>query len=209
MVQHHAINVDTNEIYLHSSPVSDNDNGIDYRCTVQFIKNFNILDSLSGDQPIIIHLNSPGGDISQGLSIYDVIKQSKKYISIIGYADVASMSSVILQAADRRLLMANAAVLIHNAALTLEDMPSHGVKSASRYLEYQDRVFLDIYATKCLNGKFFKDRGYNLNKVKCYLKRKIEQRLDWTLNAEEAKFYGFCDYIIGDKEFPTIISVKN
>ncbi len=206
-VQDHNVNPETNEIYLHSHINDDYDEGIDFRCSTKFIKNFNLLDTLN-DKPIIIHLNSPGGLIDQGFAIYDLIKQSRKQVCIIGYGIVASMASVILQAADTRLLMPNSSLMVHNATLSVSDTPTHGLKSYLKLLGRDEDFMLNLYAEKCVNGPHFKEMQYSLSKVRAYIRRKMTDNLDWYLNSIESYEYGFIDGIIGERDYPSIESIK-
>ena len=67
-------------------------------------------------KPIYIVLNSPGGDVFQGFAIYNFIKAFVNKgieINIIGVGNVASMATVILQAATRRLSLPQTQFMIH------------------------------------------------------------------------------------------------
>ncbi len=206
-VHDQGINPETNEIFLNSHINGPEDSGIDYRCTANFVKNFNLLEHLS-DRPIIIHMNSIGGSISHGIAIYDLIKQSKRHVYIIGYSEVASMASIILQAADTRIITQNTALMVHNATLTINDCPTHGLRSFEKLLGGQEQFMSQVYAEKCVNGPFFKERGYSISKVKSYIRGRITQQLDWYLDSEEAMSFGFVDGILGSKEFPSLIDIK-
>lgn len=208
IVHEYGINPDTNEIYLNSQFDGEDEYGIDYRVAAKFIRGFNILDT-HNDKPIIIHLNSIGGDVSQGLTIFDLIKQSKKHVYIVGYSEVASMSSVILQAADTRLLAANSSLMVHNATLTTSECPTHGLKSYLKLLADQEDFMLNLYASKCINGPFFKERDYSLPKVRAYIRGRITQNLDWYMGAEEALSMGFCDGIIGSGQYVSLDSLRS
>ena len=67
----------------------------------------------------------------------------------------------------------------------------------------------DIYAEKCVHGKFFKEH-YKLptaEKVKAFLKRKLKSG-DWYLNANEAVYYGFADGVVSGRKYENINSLK-
>ena len=106
-------------------------------------------------------MQSIGGSWGAGTSIYDAIASCKSYVTIVVYGQAESMSGVILQAADNRLMSPS----------------SH---------------------SKCVNGKFFQERGYNLSKTKSYIKRRMKDG-DWYLNSHEAVQFGFVDGILDDK----------
>lgn len=89
------------------------DNTVGYPTAARFIKNLHIVESLSLD-PITIHLNTSGGDVIQGMAIYDAILNSKCHITIKVFGECMSIGSVILQAADDRVLLPNSCVMFHS-----------------------------------------------------------------------------------------------
>ena len=58
-------------------------------------------------------MNSIGGEWSDGMAIYDAISLSKCYVTIIVYGQAESMSSIILQAADEKIITPNSYFMIH------------------------------------------------------------------------------------------------
>lgn len=118
------------------------------------------------------------------------------------------MASIVLQAADTRLLMPNGSLMIHGASVTLNNYSAHALKSYLRMLGYSEEFMLNLFAEKCAGGPFFKERGYNVSKVKTYLKRKIIDNTDWYLDASEALNLGMIDGIIGSKEYPSVDVLK-
>jgi ATP-dependent Clp protease protease subunit len=69
--------------------------------------------------PILVILNSPGGDIYRGLAIYDTIRmfvESGIEINVLGNGLVASMATIILQAGKRRFASQNAQFLVHQVS---------------------------------------------------------------------------------------------
>ena len=72
-IHNYCVNVKTREIYLNSYISSNEDDpGVDYRMSSQFIKNITHLDSIN-NKPILIHMHSIGGDWGAGMAIYDAI----------------------------------------------------------------------------------------------------------------------------------------
>ena len=92
-----------------------NENEITHAVAMRFIKNLCILESLSLD-PITIHLNTSGGDVIQGMAIYDAILNSKCHITIKVFGECSSIGSVIFQAADERVLYPSASVMFHSGS---------------------------------------------------------------------------------------------
>ena len=71
-----------------------------------FIKNIRALE-IKSDKPIIIHMQSVGGEWSDGMAIYDAISMCRCHVTMIAYGQAESMSSIIFQAADTRLITPN------------------------------------------------------------------------------------------------------
>jgi len=86
--------------------------GVDHNMTECFIKGMHVLES-KNKKPITVIMNNPGGDWYHGMAIYDAIKYSNCHITIKVYGYAMSMGSVILQAADERIMMPNSRFMIH------------------------------------------------------------------------------------------------
>lgn len=202
-----GINPETNEIYLHSHISSeDSESGVDYRASVSLIKNIRVLEALN-NEPILIHMNLPGGFVHHGFAMYDAISLSKNRITLLGYAEISSMSTVVFQAADLRILTPSSTFMVHKVAMTSELTPIHGVKSSFQDLQNAYTRMLNAYAAKCVNGPFFKSKAYSLGRTKSYIDKKIVNKLDWFMDAEEAVYYGFADGILGNKEYPNLKAI--
>jgi len=88
------------------------ESGVDNFMAEYFIKGMYVLES-KGDKPITIIMNNPGGDWYHGMAIYDSIYNSKSHCTIKVYGHAMSMGSIILQAADERVMMPNSRFMIH------------------------------------------------------------------------------------------------
>lgn len=62
-----------------------------------------------------VHINSYGGDVFEGLAIYNVFKQSEKEINCIVDGIAASAASIIFMGGDKRYMPRNTQLMIHNA----------------------------------------------------------------------------------------------
>ena len=70
------------------------------------------LDSL-GNDPIKLYINSPGGSVSAGFAIHDTMKMLKSPVWTVGAGICASMGAFLLASGDKRLILENAEVMIH------------------------------------------------------------------------------------------------
>jgi len=196
-------NIATREIFLHNHyHTEDNQNpGVEYRMSNTFIKNLRALD-MKSDQPITIHMQSVGGEWTDGMAIYDAISMSRSYVTIIAYAQASSMSSIILQAADYRTITQNSHFMCHYGSSDI----NMDYLSAMNYADYERKicdVMFNIYAKRCVNGKFFYEKFGKKpsdKQVKQFLIRKLKSG-DWYMDADEAVYYGFADKILTDWHF--------
>lgn len=203
-----SVDLKQREIYLHGhhGPFDD-DPGVEYRMATTFIKNIRYLDSLK-NEPILIHMHSLGGNWGDGMAIYDAIKISRSHTTIITYGQAESMSSIILQAADVRIMMPNSYFMCHYGSSS----------NAGNFLDTQNwaqfelkmlDTMLDIYVEKCMKGKFFKEKFEDLSesKVRSYIKRKLKDG-DWYIDSNEAVYYGFADGVLSTRKYRGIESLK-
>lgn len=207
-VQSYGIDVKNREIYLHGYIANtDEDPGVDYKMAATFYKNIRLLDSVSTN-PIIIHMHSIGGSWNDGMAIFDAISLSRSYVTVITYGQAESMSSVILQAADKRVMMPNAYFMCHFGSSGYSGNYLDVQKGAVFEKKMTEKM-LDIYSESCINGKYFKEQYEEptQEKVKNFLKRKLKDG-DWYLDANEAVYYGFADLVLSTRKFNSINSLK-
>lgn len=205
-IHNHHINNLNREIYLHGYVDADEEPGVDYRMATTFVKNLHILELQNG-QNILVHMHTIGGNWSDGMAIYNAIKLSKSPITVLGYAQASSMSGIVFQAADKRILMPDCEMMIHHGSITLDDN-TMAAKSAIDQNERNCKRMLEIFAERAVQGKYFKDRKYSVRKANNFIDQKIKQAGDWYLMPDEAVYYGFADGILGEKGFETISKIR-
>lgn len=200
LIHEYNVSIESREIFL----IPDDE--IEQKTAANFIKNLRVLECKKA--PIVVHLNSIGGDRIAGMAIYDALINSICPIIIIGSGIVASAASIILQAATPgyRIITKNCELGIHEGAVSLESNP----KSAISQIDANNRIvnnMYDIYVAACSHGEFFKED--KPPKIKSYLKRKLSIKEDWYLDSIESVYYGFADAILGDKDYETIDKIKS
>lgn len=138
------------------------------------------LDALSKEE-IKLYINSPGGYVTSGFSMYDTIKSLKSPVSTICTGLAASMGSVLLSAGTkgRRFIQPHARVMIHQ--------PSGGARGPASDIEITAH---EILKTKEISAKILaKNCGQKFEKV-----MKDFNRDHW-MGAEESVAYGIVDGI--------------
>jgi ATP-dependent protease ClpP protease subunit len=207
-IHDYNIDLENRELYLHSYVSGDSEEaGVDYRSAIIFEKNLRYLNLLSLD-PILVHMHLPGGDWQDCLGIYDSIKSSKAKVAIIAYAKVESSSTVLLQAADLRILSSNTNFLIHYGSLSI-DNEHKAALSMVHWSEKESEKMIDIFTEKCMNSSMCKSKNWKKMIVRKHIVTQLATKRDWILTADEAAYYGFADGILGSKKYPNIDYIKN
>jgi ATP-dependent Clp protease protease subunit len=140
------------------------------------------LESENPDKDIHLYINSPGGSVSAGLSIYDTMEFIKPDVSTLCMGIAASMGSFLLMAGakGKRASLPNARVMIHQ--------PSGGAQGQATDIEIHAR---EIIKTREQLNKIYAERtGQTIEKIQSDMER------DFFLDAEEAKAYGLIDQVL-------------
>ena len=204
----HNIDISNREVYLHSYiGEGDEEGGVDYRSSVKFEKNLRHLNLISLE-PILVHMHLPGGDWQDCLGMYDAIKASKAKVIILAYAKAESSSSVLLQAADLRILMPNTNVLIHYGSFSVDAEHSKAAAAGIQWNERECDKMVDVFTDRCMNSIICKEKNWKRMMAKKHIVSQLANKCDWILTAQQAVDYGFADGILGTKKFPNMDYLK-
>lgn len=206
----HSYNVNhhTREIYLHGlGGATDEEPGVEYRMATTFVKNLHIL-AQQNQKNILVHMHTIGGNWNDGMAMFHAIRLAKSTVTFLSYAQASSMSGILFQAADKRVLMPECEMMIHHGSIALHDN-SMAVKSAVDMNEKYCKRMLTIFARRAIHGPYFRDREFSLEKCMNFIDRKIKDKSDWYMDAEEAVAYGFADGILGEKGFETLGKIRS
>jgi ATP-dependent Clp protease protease subunit len=140
------------------------------------------LESENPDKDIFLYINSPGGSVSAGLSIFDTMNFIKPEVSTLCMGMAASMGSFLLMAGakGKRFALPNSRVMIHQ--------PSGGAQGQATDIEIQAR---EIIKTREQLNRIYADRtGQSLERIAADMER------DYWMNPGEAKDYGLIDEVL-------------
>ena len=202
-----SISPDTREIYLHAhihDESEDVEPGVDFRMAIRFIKNLHCLER-AGRSNILIHMYSLGGNWSDGMAIYNSIAASQCRIIILAHNPPQSMASIILQAADRRVLAPDAWMMIHLGHAGFEGT-SLEIKTAAKMNEVANKRMFEIYVARCADGIKFK--GWRPKRIRDYLKKEISEQSDWWVEPQDVVELGLADGIFGEEGFESIAKIR-
>lgn len=140
------------------------------------------LEMMDPGKDITLIINSPGGYVTSGFTIYDTIKSISSPVSTVCMGLAASMGSILLSvgAKGKRYVYPNAKVMIHQ--------PSGGAQGQSSDIQIQAQ---EIMKTKQLGAQILADNcGQTIEKVLSDFDR------DYWMDANESLAYGIVDGII-------------
>lgn len=201
-VHEYSIDAKTNQIYLMGewnyvmvaeADVSATDPGVEYSMSSRFIRNLNLLMRRNND-PILIHMKTCGGDWQEGMAVYDMIKSCPNPITILSYTNARSMSSIILQAANKRVLMPHSTFMFHEGTADL----SGTVKQAETEIieiKIAKEIMINLYTD--VMKKQGKLKRWSRKRIKEWLTDQIKQKEDVYMNAKQSVQYGFADEVFG------------
>ena len=97
--------------------------------------------------PVIIRLNSPGGDVFEGISIYNLLKDSERDITVEVTGVAASAASIIAMGANRLVMCKGSSLMIHEASTwAIGNMAD--IQKTLNALETIDSSIISIYVEK-------------------------------------------------------------
>ena len=140
------------------------------------------LEAENPSKEIAMYINSPGGVVTSGLSIYDTMQYIRPKVSTLCIGQAASMGSLLLAAgeAGMRYSLPNSRIMVHQPSGGFQGQASDIALQAKEILELKER----------LNKIYVKHCGQSLKKVEAALDR------DNFMTADAAKEWGIIDQIV-------------
>ena len=139
------------------------------------------LESENPKKEIAMYINSPGGQVTSALAIYDTMQYIKSPVSTVCMGMAASAGSLILQAGEKgqRISLPNSKIMVHQ--------PSGGARGMATDMEIQIE---DMRKTKkLLNEIYVKHTGQTYETIERTLDR------DKYMTAAEARDFGLIDHV--------------
>ena len=143
------------------------------------------LESENPDKDIHFYINSPGGSVSAGMSIFDTMEFVKPDVSTMCMGIAASMGSFLLMAGKKgkRFALPNSRVMIHQ--------PSGGAQGQATDIEIHAREILKT--REQLNRIYAERTGQPIEKIRSDMER------DFFMDPEESKTYGLIDQVLAQR----------
>ena len=143
------------------------------------------LESENPDKDISFYINSPGGSVSSGMSIFDTMQFIKPDVSTLCIGMAASMGAFLLCAGakGKRFSLPNSKIMIHQ--------PLGGAQGQATDIEIHAR---EILKTREQLNRILADRtGQSLEKIQ------LDTERDYYMTADESKAYGLIDQVLASR----------
>lgn len=146
------------------------------------------LEAENPDKDIHLYINSPGGSVTAGMSIYDTMQFIKPDVSTMCIGQACSMGAFLLNAGTKgkRFCLPNSRVMIHQ--------PSGGAQGQASDIHIQAQEILKIRAR--LNELMAYHSGQSIERIE------IDTERDNFMSAQQAKDYGLIDTVIDKRAQP-------
>ncbi len=143
------------------------------------------LEAENPDKDIFLYINSPGGSVTAGMSIYDTMQFIKPDVSTLCIGQAASMGAFLLAsgAKGKRFSLPNSRVMIHQ--------PSGGFQGQSSDIEIHAKEIL------YLRGKLNEILAHHTGRTAAEIDRDTER--DNFMSAEQSVAYGMIDKVIASR----------
>lgn len=143
------------------------------------------LEAENPDKDIHLYINSPGGSVTAGMSIYDTMQFIKPDVSTMCMGQACSMGAFLLAsgAEGKRFALPNSRVMIHQ--------PSGGAQGQASDINIHAQEILKI--RRRLNELLAKHTGQTLEQVE------LDTERDKFMSADESKEYGIIDSVVDSR----------
>lgn len=142
------------------------------------------LRAIGAENPVTVNLNSPGGDMFEGIAIYNLLREHKGEVTVKVLGMAASAASIIAMAGDRVEVGRSAFLMIHNAWVIAAG-DRNDLREFAEQLEPFDRAMADVYTART---------GLERDEVAAMMDRET-----W-IGGSDAVDQGFADALLASDE---------
>lgn len=142
------------------------------------------LEAQDSEEPVVLYINSPGGEVTSGLAVYDFMRMMKRPLITICTGTAASMGAVLFLGADKRYMLPHSKIMIHDA--------SYGKANFSGLKPDELQVHLDdLRKVSHITAGIIAERtGQPLETVESYTRK------DSFFDSEEAMKFGLATAVV-------------
>lgn len=191
----YGLNLSTRELFLvgedYTKVYDDAEPGVEYLMASRLIKNLRILESVNKD-PILVHMKTNGGEWMEGMAIYQAIKTCASHVTIVNWTHARSMSSIILQAADHRVMMPFSHFMFHDGTFGTEGTVKQAFTEFEQ-LKISCEQMLEIYIERLVVTG-----DYTPKTARRWLRSQMDRKEEVYLDAQRTVELNLADEVLED-----------
>jgi ATP-dependent protease ClpP protease subunit len=180
-VHEYDVDMRNRRVFLHGE--------VDEETLERFSKNMHLLKHRDANQkPITIEICTTGGYVSYGWGIYDLIKESKVWVTVEILSKCESMGTIIVQGADEVIMHKNARFMVHVGTESYAEDHANNIKRWQGWSDKDEKKTQDVMITAIKRKK------------PRYTREKLQKLIefDTIMEPKEALEYGLIDKIYGE-----------
>lgn len=174
------VDITSRSIYIGRASSSSNGEEIGPDALARLLQALVVLERKSAS-PVTVYVNTEGGCLWNVLGMCDIISASSLSVTIVGVGRVWSSGSILMQAADYRMMTPNSTMLLHGGDMAISGHPLNG----KAWVEAERK------ATHTVASMYAERSNKDVN----YFKRIMNRAQDTILTAQEALELGLIDEV--------------
>jgi ATP-dependent protease ClpP protease subunit len=144
-----------------------------------------------GPKHIVIHINSPGGDLTEAMAAINLMKSIKVPVTTVANVGVESAASMIFMAGDRRIVLPNSYAMTHSMSTEISGN-IHELRASSKHMDMLEKDMIKFFLDHSLADMFW------VSKV-------MLSSVDNYMNAEEMLRHGIADELVHPKDLNEVL----
>ena len=166
--------------------------GVEHQMATRFIRNIKILSGIDPLRPIVINVKTCGGDWTEGMAIHNALWFCPNPTIALCYTHARSMSSLIFQAADKRVMMPDSYFMFHKGELGFSGTYTQFMSFAEECRKYHIRMMGIYVESMQKKGKF---KRWSAKRIEEMLEQRMREKEDAYLSPKEAVEWGLADEV--------------
>jgi len=201
----HEFGLDTRHFVIYLQGIEENpyddldEPGVEYRMANRFIKNLDILQGIDAEKPITVSMKTNGGDWVEGMAMHDAMLAVPNPITILNYTHARSMSSLMFQAANKRIMMKHSTFMFHEGTFGVNGTWKQ-VKNEVRFAKETDIQMMNVYIDAIKRTAHSSMHHWSRKKILKWLKDEMDKTEEVYMLPDATIAAGFADGMWVDDE---------
>lgn len=201
----HEYGVDTRHFVIYLQGIEDDpeegftEPGVEFRMANRFIKNLHILVGISAEKPITVSMKTNGGIWEEGMAMYDAMLAAPNPITVINHTHARSMSSLVLQAANKRIMMPHSTFMLHEGTFAIDGTWKQ-VQTGVKFAQASHRQMMAVYTDAIKRTPHSSMHKWGRARILKWLRDELDMTEEVYMLPDETVKAGFADSMFVDDE---------